>query len=84
MHHYCLFDRLPAELLHYLFTFFGKHEILLSFSDISDHVNAVLLADAAYQLDFRSIQKDYFDLIYNRIRPEQVISLILSDESDTP
>ncbi|CAF3726425.1 unnamed protein product, partial [Adineta steineri] len=42
------------------------------------------LADAAYQLDFRSIQKDYFDLIYNRIRPEQVISLILSDESDTP
>ncbi|CAF0840521.1 unnamed protein product [Adineta steineri] len=56
----------------------------LVFSDISDHVNAVLLADAAYQLDFRSIQKDYFDLIYNRIRPEQVISLILSDESDTP
>jgi hypothetical protein len=84
MHHYCFFDRLPVEILHDLFTYFWSHEILFTFSNISDHVNAVLLAYNTYQLNFRSIQKSHFDLICQRIRPEQVISLALSDETDTP
>ncbi|CAF0924711.1 unnamed protein product [Adineta steineri] len=57
---------------------------MFTFSNISDHVDAVLLAYNTYQLNFRSIQKDHFDLICKRIRCLQVISLVLSDENDTP
>ncbi|CAF1076733.1 unnamed protein product [Adineta steineri] len=84
MHHCCFFDRLPAEILHDLFAYFWSHEIIFTFSNISDHVDAVLLAYNTYQLNFRSIQKDHFDLICKRIRSEQIISLVLSDENDTP
>jgi hypothetical protein len=84
MRHYCFFDRFPVELLHRLFTYFSAHEILLTFSNISDYVNAVLLAYDTYVLNFRSIQKDHFDLSCKHIRPEQVTSLVLSDEKDTP
>jgi hypothetical protein len=84
MNHYCFFDRLPVEILHNLFTYFWSHEILFTFSNISDHVNAVLLAYNTYQINFRLIQKSHFDLISKRIRSEQIISLVLSDENDTP
>ena len=84
MRHYCFFDRFPVELLHHLFTYFSAHEILLTFSNISDYVNAVLLAYDTYELNFRSIQKNHFDLICKHIQPEQVTSLVLSDENDTP
>jgi hypothetical protein len=35
-------------------------------------------------INFESIRKCHFDLICRYIRPEQVISLILSDKNDTP
>jgi hypothetical protein len=82
MPHYCFFDRLPVELLQTLFGYFLAHEILLAFSDISDYVNSVLRSYSDYQLDLKSIRKIHFDLICRHIRPEQVISLILSDADD--
>jgi hypothetical protein len=81
---YCLFDLLSVELLHALFTYFLAHEILLSFSDVSDYVNAVLLSYSTHRLDFKSIQKTHFDLVCRHIQPKQVILLTLSDDYDTP
>jgi hypothetical protein len=84
MPNYCLFDRLPVELLHTLFEYFLAHEILLIFSDTSDHVDAVLRSYSAYRLNLKSIRKADFDLLCRHIRSKQIISLTLSDDDDTP
>ena len=81
---YCALDVLPVELFHTLFTYFLAHEILLSFSDVSDYINAVLLSYPSYQWNFQSIRKFDFDLVCRCIRPDQVFSLTLSDDNDTP
>ncbi len=80
----CFFDLLPVELLHTLLTYFLTHDILFSFSNVSDHVDAILLTYTSYRLDFKSISKANFDLICRQIKPDQVLSLILSDDDDTP
>jgi hypothetical protein len=77
-------DVLPIELLHMVFTYFLAHEILDTFSDISDYVNASLLSYLAYRLDLQSIHKSHFDLVCRRICPEQVVFLKLSDDDNTP
>ncbi len=84
MTHYCHLDLLPIELLHILFTYFPAHEILLSFSGVSDYIDGVLVAYPTWRLNFKSIRRDHFDLVCRRIQPEKVISLILSDDCDTP
>ncbi|CAF3949426.1 unnamed protein product [Rotaria sordida] len=81
--HRCFFDLLPAELLHILFSYFSGHEILISFYDLSDYMNAILQSYSAYKLNFKSISRYNFDHICRNIRPEQVISLILCDSDDT-
>jgi hypothetical protein len=78
------FNQLPAELFYILFEYFWAHEILFTFSDINDHVSTTLASYSAYRLNLKSIRKSSFDLICHRIRPEQVILLILSDLNDTP
>ncbi|CAF4672248.1 unnamed protein product [Rotaria sp. Silwood1] len=83
MYHRCLFDLLPAELLHILFNYFSGHEILINFYGLSDYINAILQSYSAYKLNFKSISRYNFDLICRNIRPEQVISLILCDSDDT-
>ena len=75
-----LFDRLPVELLHGLFNYFLAHEILFTFSDISDHVNGALLAYSGYRVNLHGITKTSYDLLCSRVHPEQVISLTLSDD----
>lgn len=80
----CFFDQLPAELVYSVFSYLWAHEILVAFFGVSDRVNAILLAYRTHRLNFRSIEKDRFDLICKCIRPEQVIALALSDENDTP
>ncbi|CAF1366025.1 unnamed protein product [Adineta steineri] len=44
----------------------------------------MLSAYQGYQLSFKSISRAQFDLICTHIKPDQVISLILSDSDDTP
>ena len=84
MLYYCLLDWFPVEVLHILFTYFRAHEILLNFTDLSDYIDGILLAYPTWQLNFQSIRRDHFDLVCRRIQPEKVISLTLSDDSDTP
>ena len=77
-------DSLPIELLHILFSYFAAYEIIHSFSNVSDYANAALHSYLAYQWNFQSIRKSHFHLICLHIRPEQVQSLVLSDDDDTP
>jgi hypothetical protein len=79
----CFFDLLPVELLYDVFKYFLAHDILFSFTNVSNHVDAVLLAYSSYRLNFKSIDKANFDLICSQIRPDQVLSLTLSDDDDT-
>jgi hypothetical protein len=84
MAYWCFFDEIPVELLHTLFTYFGANEILSTFHNVSDYVNRTLQSYSGYQLDLKSILKYDFRRICRHIRPEQVISLTLSDSHDTP
>jgi hypothetical protein len=82
---YCyFFDQLPVELLHSLFVYFSTHEIVFTFDGVSNYVNDVLRTYSTWQLNFKSIRRDHFDLICRYIQPENVISLTLSDDIDTP
>jgi hypothetical protein len=81
---YSSLNLLPVELFYTLFTYFLAHEILLTFSDVSDYIDAILLSYSAYRIDFKAIRMDNFDLVCHRIRPNQIISLIISDDNDTP
>jgi hypothetical protein len=78
------FDRLSVELLHIVFTYFWAHKILYCFSNISDHIDAVLLMYSLYRINFQSILKCHFDMICRQIKIHQIILLILSDDGDTP
>jgi len=84
MPHCCLLDLFPVEILHILFTYFLAHDTLSIFFDVSDYINSVLVAYPYWQLNFKSIRKDHFDLVCQHVRSENVISLTLSDDNDTP
>ena len=77
------FDQLPIELLHNLFDYFRAHEILITFTGLSDRVNEILRSYSNYKLAFKSIRKADFDLICRWIEPEQVMFLTLCDDVDT-
>jgi hypothetical protein len=79
-----VFDQFPIELLHILFNYFSTSELIFTFHNINDYVNTSLQSYSYYHLDLKSISKSYFRYICQYIRPEQVISLILSDGDDTP
>ncbi|CAF1529881.1 unnamed protein product [Adineta ricciae] len=79
-----LFDRLPTEIFHLIFDYLWAHEIFFSFANLSDRTTSILLSYSKYQINFQSIQKSDFDRLCRSIQSEQVISLILSDQNDSP
>jgi hypothetical protein len=83
MSHYCSLDLLPVELLHILLTYFLAHEILFTFSGVTDYIDVILHGYSAYRFDLKSIRKCDFDLFRRRILPEQILFLVLSDDNDT-
>lgn len=83
MSDYCMLGQLPVELLHSLFNYFSTTELLYTFHGVNDYVNASLQSYSSYQLNFQGISKYYFDRICRHIRPDQVISLALSDGNNT-
>ena len=84
MPYYCAFDQLPVELLHALFTYFSARDLLLTFYNVSDYLNDILQSYPSYRMDMKSISKSDFRYVCRHVRPEQVISLTLSDSNDTP
>jgi hypothetical protein len=76
-------DILPVELLHYIFGYLWAHEIFYAFFNLNSYFNAVLVSYDRYFVNFRSIIKSQFDIICQHIRPDQIISLTLSDDEET-
>ncbi|CAF1263258.1 unnamed protein product [Adineta steineri] len=79
-----LLERIPIEIFHLIFDYFWAHEILHSFNNISNYLDSILSNYNHYLINFESIRKSHFDLVCRSIRPEQVITLILSDKIETP
>ncbi|CAF3320750.1 unnamed protein product [Rotaria sp. Silwood2] len=79
-----LLNRFPIEIFHMIFDYFWCHEILHSFFDTSNYLNDILSNYDKYRINGQSIIKSDFDFICHFILPNQIISLILSDEKETP
>ncbi|CAF4121230.1 unnamed protein product [Rotaria socialis] len=82
--HWFMFDFVPVELLHSIFDYLWTNEILNSFLNINDYLDNVIVNCSGSFLNFHSISRPLFDLICRRLRPNHVISLVLSDSNDTP
>lgn len=80
----CFFDLLPIELLEKIFTYFSCHEILHSFSHLSQRTEVLLSNYSGYRVDLQSISIGNYHLICRQILPEQIIYLKLSDDERTP
>jgi len=78
------FDQLPVELIHKVLRYLEYHEIFFSFDNISKRMNDILNVYDRYQLNFQSIQMSHLYLTLHYMKPEQIISLILSNMDDTP
>ncbi|CAM4775390.1 unnamed protein product [Rotaria magnacalcarata] len=80
----CCLDQLPIEIFHQIFYHLWAHEILYSFHTINDYLNNIITHYDNYLINFESIRKSDFDHVCRHIRPNQVISLVLSDATETP
>ena len=80
----CYLNKFPSEIFHLIFQYLWAHEILYSFGNISSYIDNILSNYQNYRINFESIRKSHFDLVCRQMRPEQVVSLILSDKSETP
>jgi hypothetical protein len=75
---------LPIELHHRILDELDARSILLSLSSVCTQLRTVTRSYERFVLNLRSISKPDFHLLCNVIRPENVISLILSDDEETP
>lgn len=78
------FDYLPVELLQLIFRYLSTDDVLWSFLDLSPYLNAILNQFICFYVDFQSVSKYRFDFICKHVIIEQLHSLILSDDFQTP
>ena len=74
---------LPNELIYCILDYLDVQSILISLRSVCTQLRKVTHFHERYVLDLRSISKFDFHLLCNLIRPENVISLILSDDEET-
>ena len=77
-------ENLPTEIIYMIFDYLSPHHILHAFLNINSLFNGMLSNYHNYKLNFKSISRAQFDLVYHHINPNQVVSLTLSDLEDTP
>jgi hypothetical protein len=77
-------DTLPIELIWRIFDCLSLYDLFVSLSNVNRHLNNAIDAYPRYQLNFNSVPKSHFDLVCRYIRPRQVISLKLFDDTYTP
>ena len=77
-------NTLPVGILYRIFDNLDGQTILLSLRYVCKRLHTIADTYKWYQLDFSSISKQNFDFICRLIHPENVISLILSDDNETP
>lgn len=77
-------DTLPVELLHRIFDSLDAETILNSLQYVCKRLNSVTNNYNRYKLNFQSILKYKFHQLCRKTDPKNVISLILSNENQTP
>ncbi|CAF1428295.1 unnamed protein product [Rotaria sordida] len=81
-------ESLANELLLYLFEFLDGIHLFRAFHNLNSRFNHLLFIHfRAYRFDFRSISKYEFDIICQYYLPsiiDQIISLTISDDDETP
>ena len=77
-------DNLPVELIHHLLGYFSAHEIFHSLINVTSYIDAILITYGNYRVNFKAITRQHFDLVCRYLIPDQVISLTLSNNEDTP
>lgn len=75
---------LPIELIYHILNNLDVHTILFSFGNVCKRFRSIMHSYNQYKLNFQSVSKPYFHSICNLIRPENVISLTLSNGNQTP
>ncbi|CAF4280501.1 unnamed protein product [Rotaria sp. Silwood2] len=79
-----LFDQLPVELVHSIFNYLLGNDIFYALFNLSPYLDFIIVNYDRYCLNFNSCHKSQFDFVCCHIRPDQVVSLTLSDANDTP
>jgi hypothetical protein len=72
-------DNLPVELVYHILDRLDTYTIFTSLYNVCKRLNSILYTYDQYDLDLKSIPISYFHRISSLIRPEQIISLTLSD-----
>ena len=77
-------DSLPVELLYRVLDGLSCEEIFFSFGHVCRRFRRITQTYHRYKIDLSLISKPRFDLICRLIRPENVLSLTLSNDKETP
>ncbi|CAF3088601.1 unnamed protein product [Rotaria sp. Silwood2] len=80
----CLLDKFPVEIFHTIFDYLSTIDIYHGFLKINSYIDSIVSNYKFYHVNFRSILKIEFDLICRYMNPHGIVSLILSDDIDTP
>ena len=80
----CMLDILPWDILHTIFDYLEIVDLLHGFVDVNPHLNTILHSYTRIQLNLKSVRKSTFHYICERIHPDQIQSLVLSDDEFTP
>jgi hypothetical protein len=80
----CALDLLPVEILHMILSYLLAGDIGEAFHNVSEYIDAILHSYDQYSCNLKAISKANFELICQLIRPEQIVSLTLSDGKRTP
>ena len=75
-------DNLPVELIYSIFDQLDTYTIFTSLYNVCTRLNSIIHVYDQYKLNFKSISLADFHYICSLIRPEQIISLTLSDGND--
>ena len=79
-----MLSRLPWEILHHTFDYFNVVDLLHTFDQVDAQLDSILRSYSRAQLNFKSAKKSTFYFVCERIIPEQIGSLVLSDDLHSP
>ena len=75
---------LPVEILYQILDYLDTETILLSVRYVTKTFYLISNSFNRYHIDFSVLSKRYFDIICRLIDPENIVSIVLSDEDTTP
>ncbi|CAF2992071.1 unnamed protein product [Rotaria socialis] len=80
----CTLDSFPMEVLHMIFDYLSPMDLLQAFDSMSSYIDTILHSYSHIRLSCKAMNKSTFYFICERIHPEQLQCLTLSDDEHTP